>query len=111
TASDALWAGLPLITCMGSTFAGRVGASLLHAAGLPELVTTSLEDYETLARKLASDPAMLAATRAKLGSNRSTCPLFDTRRFARHIEAAFAGMWERHRSGAPPESFSVEPLA
>jgi protein O-GlcNAc transferase len=109
TASDALRAGLPLVTCMGSTFAGRVGASLLHAIGLPELVTTSLPDYEALAMKLASDPAMLAAIRTKLLANLSTCPLFDIGRFTRHIETAYATMWERHQSGAPPASFSVEP--
>jgi len=109
TASDALWAGLPLVTCTGSTFAGRVGASLLHAIGLPELVTASPEDYEALARKLALDPAMLAAIKEKLRSNRSTCSLFDTGRFTRHIEAAYAAMWERHQSGAPPEGFSVAP--
>jgi protein O-GlcNAc transferase len=107
TASDALWVGLPVVTCLGSTFAGRVGASLLKAAGLPELITASLEDYEALALRLARDPALLASVKAKLARNRESCALFDTRRFARHIEAAYATMWQRHASGRAPESFSV----
>ena len=89
TACDALWAGLPVITCLGTTFAGRVGASMLKAAGLPELVTASLEDYEALARKLATDPALLPSIRRKLKDNRSNCPLFDSDRFRRHGEAAY----------------------
>jgi predicted O-linked N-acetylglucosamine transferase (SPINDLY family) len=81
TASDALWAGLPVVTCLGETFAGRVAASLLKAVGLPELITTSLEDYEALALKLAREPLLLASIKAKLARNRDTCPLFDTARF------------------------------
>ncbi len=77
TASDALWAGLPVLTCLGKTF---VAASLLRAAELLELVTTSLEDYEALALKLARKPSFLAAIKAKLARNRDTCPLFDTAR-------------------------------
>ena len=73
TASDALWAGLPVLTCMGDAFAGRVAASLLHAVGLPELVTANLDDYEALALKLARDPALLAEIKAKLAHNRDTC--------------------------------------
>jgi protein O-GlcNAc transferase len=107
TASDALWIGLPVLTCMGETFAGRVAASLLKAIGLPELVTCSLEDYEALALRLARDPAFLATIRAKLARNRDTHPLFDTARYTRHLETAFATMWERSRRGLPPESFSV----
>ena len=109
TASDALWAGLPLLTCLGSTFAGRVAASVLKAAGLDELITTSLEEYEALALKLAHDPQLLASLKAKLARNRDTGPLFDTKRFARHIEAAYVTMWERQQRGQPPESFAVEP--
>jgi predicted O-linked N-acetylglucosamine transferase (SPINDLY family) len=97
TAADALLAGLPVLTCKGTTFAGRVAASLLHAAGLPELVTQSLDAYEALASKLANDPAMLTSLKARLAENRSTHPLFDTAGFARHLEAAFLQMWERHR--------------
>jgi protein O-GlcNAc transferase len=108
TASDAVWAGLPVLTCLGSTFAGRVAASLLQAVGLGELITTSLDDYEALALKLARDPVLLASLKAKLVGNRGTCPLFDTERFTRHIEAAYVGMWQAHRQGRPPASFAVE---
>jgi predicted O-linked N-acetylglucosamine transferase (SPINDLY family) len=107
TAADALWTGLPVVTCAGTTFASRVAGSLLHAVGLPELVTTSLADYEALARALAHDPARLAALKAKLARNRETHPLFDTERFTRQIEAAYTDMWQRHQHGAAPESFSV----
>jgi protein O-GlcNAc transferase len=110
TASDALWAGVPVVTCMGETFAGRVAASLLHAVGLPELAAASLGDYEALARKLATNPALLAATRARLERNRLTQPLFDTDRFRRHIEAAYMTMWETWQRGQAPRSFAVEPI-
>jgi predicted O-linked N-acetylglucosamine transferase (SPINDLY family) len=108
TASDALWVGLPVLTCPGSTFAGRVAASLLYAIGLPELVTHSLEEYEAVALKLARSPKLLASIKSKLIRNRETFPLFDTARFARHIEAAYATMWERHQRGEAPVSFYVE---
>jgi predicted O-linked N-acetylglucosamine transferase (SPINDLY family) len=107
TASDALWAGVPMLTCLGPTFAGRVGASLLHAVGLPELVTESLEEYEALALRLAQQPALLASLRAKLANNRTTCALFNTQRFTRHIEAAFTTMWEIQQCGEAPRSFAV----
>src|SRR5262249_54540117 len=110
TASDALWAGLPVLTCLGSIFAGRVGASLLHAVGLPELVTPSLEEYEALALRLAREPELLASLRAKLAKNRLTFPLFDTQRFTRHIEAAFTTMWEIQQRGEAPRSFAVQPI-
>jgi protein O-GlcNAc transferase len=110
TASDALWAGLPLVTCLGETFAGRVAASLLDAVGLPELVTRSLEDYEALAFALATDAARLAALKAKLAQNRMTHPLFDTDRFRRHLESAYETMWQRHQRGTPPEGFAVAPI-
>jgi predicted O-linked N-acetylglucosamine transferase (SPINDLY family) len=109
TASDALWAGLPLVTCYGKSFPGRVAASLLRAIGLPELVTHSLEEYETLALRLASDPSLLRGLREKLDENRLAHPLFDTDRFRRHIEAAYTRMWERWQHGEAPRSFSVEP--
>jgi protein O-GlcNAc transferase len=108
TASDALWAGVPVLTCLGETFAGRVAASLLKAVGVPELITTSLEEYEALALKLAREPSFLAAIKVKLARNRSTHPLFDTARFTRHIEAAYATMWQRHQSGAVPTHFAVQ---
>ena len=110
TASDALWAGLPVITCSGRTFAGRVAGSLLNALGLPELVTDSLEDYEALALRLAKTPTLLSVIRAKLQGNRSSFPLFDTDRFRRHIESAYITMWRRYQQGEPPASFSVPPI-
>jgi predicted O-linked N-acetylglucosamine transferase (SPINDLY family) len=90
TASDALWAGLPVLTCAGAGFAARVAASLLHAVGLPDLVTTSLEEYAATALALAEDPSRLAAVRGRLAQNLRTAPLFDTARYARHLEAAYA---------------------
>jgi predicted O-linked N-acetylglucosamine transferase (SPINDLY family) len=111
TASDALWAGLPVLTCAGATFASRVAGSLLNAVGLPDLVTTSLADYEALARRLAGDPASLAAVKSRLAHNRGTQPLFDTERFTRHIEAAYREMWQRQQRGEAPADFSVSSLA
>jgi predicted O-linked N-acetylglucosamine transferase (SPINDLY family) len=111
TASDALWTGLPLVTCVGSAFAGRVAASILRAAGLPELITDNLADYEALALRLAGDPQRLAQIRAKLQRNRQRYPLFDTDRFRRHIESAYQTMWERHQRGDSPGGFAVAPLA
>jgi protein O-GlcNAc transferase len=111
TASDALWAGLPVLTCLGDAFAGRVAASLLHAAGVPELVTGNLDDYHALALKLAREPALLAGTKAKIIASRGTCPLFDTVRLARHIEAAYMTMWERWQRGEPPANFAVPALS
>jgi predicted O-linked N-acetylglucosamine transferase (SPINDLY family) len=105
TASDALWMGLPLVTMLGSTFAGRVAASVLEAANVPELVTYSPAEYETLALRLAREPATLAAIKTKLRSERETCALFDTSRFTRNLEAAFTEMWERHKQGLPPATF------
>lgn len=109
TASDALWAGLPLITCAGETFAGRVAGSLLHAVGLPELVTESLEEYETLALRLASDPALLFAVRQKLLVQRLQSPLFDITRTTRDLEIAYMRMWDTWTSGEEPQAFAVEP--
>jgi protein O-GlcNAc transferase len=110
TAADALWAGVPVLTCSGATFASRVAGSLLGAVGLPELITTSLADYETLALRLARDPALLLALRQKLARNRATFPLFDTARFTRHVEAAYTTMWKKSRCGEPPCGFAVAPM-
>lgn len=107
TASDALWAGLPVLTCMGSTFASRVAGSLLHAIGLPELVTHSMAEYEALAAELATNPHALASLREKLALNRDSHPLFDTPRFCRHIEKAYEMMWQRHVQGEAPSSIVV----
>jgi len=107
TTSDALWAGLPVVTCLGTTFAGRVAGSLLNADGLPELITNSLEEYETLALELARDMDALAAVKSKLARNRLTHPLFDTDRMRRHVEAAYEAMYQRHRRGEPAAGFTV----
>jgi protein O-GlcNAc transferase len=101
TACDALWAGVPVLTCLGATFAGRVAASLNNAVGLDELVTYSLEEYESMALKLSQDPGFLNALRSKLANNCKTYPLFDTNRFARNMEAAYTMMWEQHQRGQP----------
>ena len=110
TASDALWVGLPVLTCKGEAFAGRVAASLLHAIGIPELITCNLEGYQTLALKLARNPTLLAEIKAKLVRHRNTDPLFNTDRFARHIEAAYTTMWEIWQRGEVPKTFSVKPV-
>jgi protein O-GlcNAc transferase len=107
TASDALWTGLPVLTCAGEAFAARMAGSLLHAIGLPELVTDTLEAYEQVARRLATQPGELAALRARLAANRTTLPLFDTRRFCRNLESAFVTMHERSQRGEPPAHFAV----
>jgi predicted O-linked N-acetylglucosamine transferase (SPINDLY family) len=111
TACDALWAGVPLVTLMSGSFAGRVGASLLSAAGLPELIAQTPAEYEAIALSLARNASALAAVRAKLARNRKTQALFDTARFTRNLETAFTMMWERHQSGEPPASFAVSEAA
>jgi predicted O-linked N-acetylglucosamine transferase (SPINDLY family) len=110
SACDALWAGVPVVTCKGTTFAGRVGASTLTALGMPELVTKSLEDYEWIAKKLANDPTALSAARAKLAAARGSAALFDTGRFTRNLESAFAMMVDRHQRGLKPAALAVERL-
>jgi protein O-GlcNAc transferase len=107
TASDALWAGLPVLTRIGETFAGRVAASLLHAVGLPELITRTREEYERIAIDLATHPTELALIRAKLAQNRLTTPLCDTQLFTRQLESAYEAMYERHRAGLPPDHIFV----
>jgi protein O-GlcNAc transferase len=108
TASDALWMGLPVLTCRGASFAGRVAASLLQAAGLPELITGSFAEYEGLALRLARDAPLLRSLGDRLERNRSTCALFDTDRFRHHIESAYTTMWEIAQRGESPRSFRVE---
>lgn len=110
TAADALWAGLPVVTRPGQGFSGRVAASLLHAAGLPELVTASLAEYEALALALARDPERLAGLKAKLADHRAHSALFDADRYRRHIESAYATMWQRYQAGEPPAGFAVSPV-
>ncbi|MFN8983710.1 MAG: glycosyltransferase, partial [Alphaproteobacteria bacterium] len=107
TASDALWAGLPVLTQIGQGFAGRVAASLLKAVGLPEMITRDAAAYEALAIALGRDPARAAALKAKLAAAIPTAPLFNTPRFTRHLEAAYRMMWQRHAAGLAPEGFAV----
>ena len=108
TASDALWAGVPLVTAKGTTFPGRVAASVLLAAGLPELVTENAADFEDLAIRLANDPAALKLLREALARNKKSCALFDTDRFRRNIEAAYQEMWDAWLAGEKPKSFAVK---
>jgi protein O-GlcNAc transferase len=108
TASDALWAGLPVLTQMGAAFPGRVAASLLRAVGLPELVVATPQDYERRAIELAKNPGALAALRRQLAGNRATTALFDTALFARRIEAAYATMYQRYQAGLAPAKIFVE---
>ena len=108
TASDALWAGLPLITMAGQGFATRVAASLLHAVGLDELITTTEEAYFDLSLELARDPVKLAAIRAKLAANRLALPLFDSERFTRHIEAGYEAAYRAYFEGRPPGDIRID---
>ena len=109
TASDALWAGLPVLTRTGETFAGRVAMSLLNAIGLPEFVTRTGEEYESLAIEVARHPERLASIKDKLARNRLTTPLFDTQLFTRHIESAYRAMYERYQAGLSPDHLHVPP--
>jgi protein O-GlcNAc transferase len=107
TASDALWMGLPLVTCLGASFPGRVAGSLLRAIGLPELIANNVDAYEALALKLARDTVLLRSIRSRLEENRLSMPLFDTDRFRRHIEKAYMTMWERSQHGDAAQAFCV----
>jgi predicted O-linked N-acetylglucosamine transferase (SPINDLY family) len=107
TASDALWVGLPVLTQIGETFAGRVAASLLTAIGLPELITSSPIEYENMAIQLARNDDQIAGIRRKLADNRSATALFDTKQFAAHIEAAYTAMYERCQAGLPPDHIQI----
>jgi predicted O-linked N-acetylglucosamine transferase (SPINDLY family) len=108
TASDALWAGLPVLTCMGESFASRVAASLLNAIELPELITTTQKQYEARAIELATNPEKLKAIKYKLERNRLTTALFDTPRFTKHIEAAYKQMYERYQDDLPLNNIYIE---
>lgn len=110
TTSDALWAGVPVVTRCGEGFAARVSAGLLRAAGAPELVTTSRKAYVDLAIGLARDRHKIADWKRRLADSRWSCPLFDSSRFTRHLEAAYRILWRRHAAGLPPQSIDVPPL-
>jgi predicted O-linked N-acetylglucosamine transferase (SPINDLY family) len=107
TCSDALWMGLPVVTCMGRSLAARVAGSMLTAIGLPELIAADMAGYEALALSLAREPDRLKTVRDKLAANRASQPLFDIARLARNIESAYQTMGQRQREGLPPAGFSV----
>jgi predicted O-linked N-acetylglucosamine transferase (SPINDLY family) len=107
TASDALWAGVPVLTCPGRAFPSRVAGSLLHTIGLPDLIAENLEDYERKARRLAEQPEVLATLKEKARDRRAASPLFDARRFARHLETAYRMMWKRYIDGKAPSAIAV----
>jgi len=108
TASDALWAGVPVLTCLGATFAGRVAGSLLRSLELPELITESPAEYEAAALRLARNAVALSAIRETLARHGKASRLFDEERFARTLETAYSTMWERYQRGEHPMSFAVE---
>jgi predicted O-linked N-acetylglucosamine transferase (SPINDLY family) len=107
TASDALWAGLPVITMMGKSFASRMAASIINAIGLPELIANNQEEYEALAIELAKNPNKLAGIQSKLANNRLATSLFDTPLFTKNIEAAYIKMFERYRADLEPDHISI----
>ena len=107
TASDAWWSGLPVLTQIGETFAGRVAASLLTAIGLPELIVRMQDEFESLAIALAIERERLAAIKDRLAQNRATTPLFDTGRYTRHLETAYKTMHRRQRDGLAPEHIYI----
>jgi predicted O-linked N-acetylglucosamine transferase (SPINDLY family) len=107
TASDALWAGLPVLTCMGETLAARMAASLLTSLDLTELIAATPEEFERVAVALATESPRLAAIRAKLAERRLTAPLFDSTRFVRCLESAYAQIFSRHQEKLPPADITV----
>lgn len=111
TASDALWAGLPLLTCAGESFASRVSASLLKAIGLPELIAETQEEYEEMAIALANNPLKLSEIKQRLEENRGTAPLFDGKRLARSLEKAYQAIYARYKAGLSPEHLYIQEQA
>jgi predicted O-linked N-acetylglucosamine transferase (SPINDLY family) len=107
TTSDALWAGLPVLTLMGKSFASRVAASLLNAVGLPELITSTQEEYEAFAIGLAKNTQKLSGIKLKLANNRLSAPLFDTPLFAKNIESAYITMMERYQADMRPDHILI----
>ena len=100
--------GLPVLTCLGDSFVSRVAASLLNSVNLPELITNSAEEYESLAIELATNPDKLKAIKEKLASNLSTAPLYDTKLFTKNLESAYTQMYERYYEGLKPDHIYVE---
>src|SRR5215831_7406634 len=107
TASDALWAGLPVLTQIGESFAGRVAASLLTTVGVPELIAETEQEFESLALALATKRGMLTSIKRRLAKKRSTTPLFNTKQYTRHLESAYVAMVQRVRDGLPPDHIHV----
>jgi predicted O-linked N-acetylglucosamine transferase (SPINDLY family) len=107
TASDALWAGLPVLTCTGTSFAGRVATSMLTALDMPELITSNASQYEALAYELATNPEKLQAIKTKLAQNRLSSPLFNANLITRDIEKAYQAMHQRFQEGLPPEHIKI----
>ena len=107
-ANDALWVGLPVLTCMGKSFVSRMAGSLLNAIELPELITHTQEAYEAKAIELATHPEKLRKIKDKLNHNRQTAPLFNTKLFAKHLEAAYEAMYERYQAGLPPDVIDIQ---
>ena len=108
TASHAMFVGLPVLTCTGSVFSSRVATSLVRSAGVPELATQNLAEYEARAIELGRDPDALRALRGRLEESRESCALFDTPRLVRHAERLFFEMWERHERGDDPAAIVIE---
>ena len=108
TTSDALRMGLPVLTLIGHSFVSRVAASLLNAVNLPELITTSQEQYESLAIELATHPEKLKTIKDKLVNNLPTAPLYNTPLFTKHLESAYMAMYDRYQNGLDPEHIYVE---
>ena len=108
TAVDALKGGLPVLTLLGETFAGRVAGSVLNAIDLPELITHSQEEYESLAIELGTNPALLKKIKEKLITNQATTPLFNTPLFTRHIEAAYSKMYQRYQLDQAPDHIYID---
>jgi predicted O-linked N-acetylglucosamine transferase (SPINDLY family) len=108
-ASDALRMGLPVLTCIGNSFASRMAASVMNAVNLPELITTTQEQYESLAIQLATHPEKLKIIKDKLVNNLPTAPLYDTPLFTRHLESAYLTMYDRYQQGLDPDHIYVEP--
>ena len=107
TASDALWTGLPVVTKMGKGFAARVAGSLLTSIELPELITTSEEEYEALALSLATNPEKLSKIKKKLAENQRSAPLFDTETYTKNLEKAYIQAYQRYADGLPPAEFKI----
>ena len=100
--------GLPVLTCMGNSFVSRMGASILNAINLPELITTTQEEFESLAIELATNPEKLKIIKDKLVNNLPTAPLYDTPLFTQHLESAYLTMYDRYQQGLDPDHIYVE---